>query len=131
MVTSVTKGRAQKLHQKCKIVETYRHDHSLESSWRALSAGTISFLIQPFFGGKYIFWIFLKKNLLKSKKNHLRFHFYFWWCWKAEGGSFRYSVHYLIHHFATRGGGKKQNHKKCHYSLINGQISGHVHVSII
>jgi hypothetical protein len=36
MVTSVTKGRTQKLPQKIKIVETYWHDHS------------------------FIFWIFLK-----------------------------------------------------------------------
>jgi hypothetical protein len=32
MVTSVTKGGIQKLPQKFKIVGTYTHDHSLESS---------------------------------------------------------------------------------------------------
>jgi hypothetical protein len=32
------------------IVEIYWHDHSLESSWGALSVGTISFLTQPFSG---------------------------------------------------------------------------------
>jgi hypothetical protein len=47
MVTSVTKGETQKLHKKFKIVETYWHDHSLESSG-SLSDGTISFSIQPF-----------------------------------------------------------------------------------
>jgi hypothetical protein len=47
LLTSVTKGRTQKLPQKIKIAETYRHDHSLESSWGALSDGTIRFLIQP------------------------------------------------------------------------------------
>jgi hypothetical protein len=46
MVTSVTKSRTQKLSQKIKIVERYWHDHSLESTWGALSDGTISFLIQ-------------------------------------------------------------------------------------
>jgi hypothetical protein len=55
--------RTQKLPKTFKIVKTYMywHDHSLESSWGALSDGTISF--QPFnnFRGKSIFWIFLKK----------------------------------------------------------------------
>jgi hypothetical protein len=45
-----------------KIVETYWHDHSLESSRRALSDGTIIFSIQPF-----ICWFFsLKKSSLKE-----------------------------------------------------------------
>jgi hypothetical protein len=48
MVTSVTKGG--KLPENFKIVGTYWHDHSLESSWGALSDGTISFFIQPFSG---------------------------------------------------------------------------------
>jgi hypothetical protein len=39
------------------IVETYWHDHSLESSWVALSDGTISFLIQ-WVSGKCNFWNF-------------------------------------------------------------------------
>jgi hypothetical protein len=56
MVTSVHKGRTQKLPQKFKIVETYWHDHSLESSCGALSDGTIISSSQSF-------WIFLKKNL--------------------------------------------------------------------
>jgi hypothetical protein len=46
MMTYLTKGRTQKLAQKFKIVKTYWHDHSLESSWKALSDGTISFSIQ-------------------------------------------------------------------------------------
>jgi hypothetical protein len=33
MVTSVTKGGTQKLPKEIKIVKTYLHDHSLESSW--------------------------------------------------------------------------------------------------
>jgi hypothetical protein len=37
MVTSVTKGGTQKLPKTLKIVETYGHDHSLESSWGAVS----------------------------------------------------------------------------------------------
>jgi hypothetical protein len=41
MVTSITK--CWKLPQKFKIVETYWHDHSLESYWGAFSDGTISF----------------------------------------------------------------------------------------
>jgi hypothetical protein len=43
-----------------KIVKTYWHDHSLENSWGALSDGTINSLIQPFQGKWCIFWIFLK-----------------------------------------------------------------------
>jgi hypothetical protein len=51
---------------KFKIVETYRHDHSLESSWGALSDGTI-FAIQIFSWEKCIFWNFLKNfSQLKS-----------------------------------------------------------------
>jgi hypothetical protein len=37
----VTKGGTQKLPKRFQIVETYRHDHSLESSCGALSDGTI------------------------------------------------------------------------------------------
>jgi hypothetical protein len=40
VVTSVTEGGTQKLPKKFKIFETYRHDHSLESSQGALSDGT-------------------------------------------------------------------------------------------
>jgi hypothetical protein len=50
---------------KLKIVDTYRHDHSLERAWGALSGGTISFSIQPFSRKKSIFWIFLKKTSAK------------------------------------------------------------------
>jgi hypothetical protein len=46
MATSVTMGRSQKLPQKFKIIETYWHDHSLESAWEALSDSPISFSIQ-------------------------------------------------------------------------------------
>jgi hypothetical protein len=63
MVTSVTKGGTQKLPKKVKIVETYWHDHSLESSWGALFDGTIIFLFQPFLG-KCLFWNSLKKREL-------------------------------------------------------------------
>jgi hypothetical protein len=49
-----SKSGTQKLPKKFKIVETYGRDHSLESSWRALSDAMISFSIQPF-PGKYIF----------------------------------------------------------------------------
>jgi hypothetical protein len=43
------------LPKKFKIVKTYWHDHSLESSWGALSDGAISFLIQPFSGENAFF----------------------------------------------------------------------------
>jgi hypothetical protein len=44
----------------------------LESSRGALSDGTIGFLIQPFWGEKCIFWIFLlKKTVLKELKMRL------------------------------------------------------------
>jgi hypothetical protein len=66
METSVTNGWIQKLPKKFKIVETYWHDHSLESSGGALDDGTIRFSIQPFLGKKCIFWIFLK-NLQSLK----------------------------------------------------------------
>jgi hypothetical protein len=52
-VTFVTKDGTQKLPQKFNIVETYWHDHSLESSWGALSDGTISFSIHPFWRGAF------------------------------------------------------------------------------
>jgi hypothetical protein len=45
MVMSVTKGGTQKLPKIFKIVETYLHDHSLESSW-----GALRFSIQSFSG---------------------------------------------------------------------------------
>jgi hypothetical protein len=41
MEETETKGRTQKWPKKLKIVETYSHDHSLESSSRAHSDGTI------------------------------------------------------------------------------------------
>jgi hypothetical protein len=44
----VTEGEKQNLPKKFKIVTTYRHDNSLESSCSALSDDTISFKIQPF-----------------------------------------------------------------------------------
>jgi hypothetical protein len=40
----VTKGGTHKLPKKFKIIKTYWHDHSLESSWVALSDGTISLM---------------------------------------------------------------------------------------
>jgi hypothetical protein len=58
---SVTKGGTQKLLKYFKIVESYWHDHSLESSWKALSDGNISCSIQ-FSGNKCNFCIFLKKS---------------------------------------------------------------------
>jgi hypothetical protein len=48
MVTSVTKDGTQKLPKQFRIVVTYWHDHSLESSWGELSDRTISFSIKPF-----------------------------------------------------------------------------------
>jgi hypothetical protein len=53
--TSVTEHGTQKLAKKFKIVETYRHDHSLESSRGALSDGRIGFPIQPFSEEKHLF----------------------------------------------------------------------------
>jgi hypothetical protein len=61
MVTYVTKGGTQKLPQKFKIVETYWHDHSLESCWGGLSDGTISFSIHSFFWEKMHFLNFSEK----------------------------------------------------------------------
>jgi hypothetical protein len=61
MVTSVTKGKIQKLAKKFKIVETYWLEHSLESSWWALSEGTISFSIQLFPGENAFSEFFSKK----------------------------------------------------------------------
>jgi hypothetical protein len=51
----------QKLTQKFMSVETYWHDHSLESSRGALSDSTICFSILKPFLVEFIFWIFLKK----------------------------------------------------------------------
>jgi uncharacterized membrane protein len=70
MMTSVTKGGALKLPKRFKIVATYWHDHSLESSWDALSDGAISFSFHQFPEEKCIFWIFLKNtSFLKELKN--------------------------------------------------------------
>jgi hypothetical protein len=57
---SVTKGRTQKLPKEIQIVKTYWHDHSLESSWVALSDGTITFSIQLFSGEKKKFLNFFQ-----------------------------------------------------------------------
>jgi hypothetical protein len=54
-------GWDTEIAQKIKIVEIYRHDHSLESSWGSHSDGTIRFSFQQFWGDKCIFWTFLKK----------------------------------------------------------------------
>jgi hypothetical protein len=51
----------KKLPQKFRIMETYWHDHSLESSWEALSDGAISCSIQFVLWGELIFWILLKR----------------------------------------------------------------------
>jgi hypothetical protein len=59
MVTYVNKH----CQKKFKNVETYRHDHSLESTREALSDGAISFSTQFSWGNKSIFWILLKKHL--------------------------------------------------------------------
>jgi hypothetical protein len=61
--TSVTMSGTQKSRKQFKIVWTYWHDHSLESSWGALSDGTIGFPIQLFFGGKIAFSEFFTKHL--------------------------------------------------------------------
>jgi hypothetical protein len=55
-------GRDTEIAKKCNIVRTYWHGHSLESTWGALSDGTINFSIQPFFGENAIS-IFFSKNL--------------------------------------------------------------------
>jgi hypothetical protein len=70
-------GVKQKLPPKFKIVETYGHDHSLESHvLRSISEGTISFLIKPFQGGgEYISRIFHKKPVLKSINGYRVFSF--------------------------------------------------------
>jgi hypothetical protein len=52
-----------------KIVGTYWHDHSLEHTWGALSNGTISFLIQLFWGG-INFLNFYKKTSTFIELNH-------------------------------------------------------------
>jgi hypothetical protein len=51
---------------KIEIVETYRHDHSLESSGGALSDSTIRFLIQPFLGEMHYLNLLPKSSVLKS-----------------------------------------------------------------
>jgi hypothetical protein len=60
-----------KLPKALKIVGNYWHNRSLESSWGALSDGTISFPIHPYLGEKCIYWIFLKKP--QSCKKGLNF----------------------------------------------------------
>jgi hypothetical protein len=75
MVASVTKGGTHKLYKRfIKIVETYWHDHSLESSWGALSDGTICFSIQfqPFNSN------FLGKNADKINLGLVMFHSEIW-----------------------------------------------------
>jgi hypothetical protein len=52
-------GQEKEIAPKFKIVVTYWHDHSLESSWGAFSDGTISFSIQPL----HIFWASVLKEL--------------------------------------------------------------------
>jgi hypothetical protein len=44
-----------------RLSESYLHDHSLESSWGALSEGTIVF-DSTIFEGKCVFSLFLKKT---------------------------------------------------------------------
>jgi hypothetical protein len=60
MVNFVTKGRTQKLPKIFKIVEIYWHNHSLKSSWGALSDVN-------HFLGENVFSEFFSKNL--SLKN--------------------------------------------------------------
>jgi hypothetical protein len=67
MVTSVTKGRTEKLPKTVQIVETYCHDHSLESTWEALSDGTISFSILPSSGNAFSDFYFLKQPQFKRQ----------------------------------------------------------------
>jgi hypothetical protein len=55
-------GGTQKL-SKNKIIETYWHDHSLESSWGALSDGTIILFDSTILGGKMHFLNFSHKTL--------------------------------------------------------------------
>jgi hypothetical protein len=49
------RGTQKSCPKKCRIVETYWHDHSLESSWGALSDGTIT-LRQPFRGNVHFLY---------------------------------------------------------------------------
>jgi hypothetical protein len=68
MVTEVTKDGTQKLPKICKTVDTYRYDHSLESSWGALSDRTVSFSIQ--FEGTMHFLNFSQKPSVLKSRNH-------------------------------------------------------------
>jgi hypothetical protein len=62
MATSDTKGGTQKFPKQFKIVKTYGHDHSLESSRGALSDGTTSFSSN--FWEKMHFLNFSQKTML-------------------------------------------------------------------
>jgi hypothetical protein len=66
-------GETQKLAQKFKIVETYWHGHSLESSWGALSDGTISFSIKLFWGKMHFLNFTQKTSVLKELRICLSF----------------------------------------------------------
>jgi hypothetical protein len=59
------------IDKKLKIFETYRHDHSLESSGEALSDVTMSFAINPFQGKKIYFLNFSKKPQSLMRLNPL------------------------------------------------------------
>jgi hypothetical protein len=77
MVTSV-QGRDTEIAQKylSLLIETYWHDHSLESS-----DGTISFSIHPFWGEKLHFQNFSKKTSFSEnvswEGDQINFHDYF------------------------------------------------------
>jgi hypothetical protein len=59
-----------------KIVETYWYDHSLESSWGALSDGTISILIPPFWEKMHFLNLSKKTSVLRvsllDREHHFR-----------------------------------------------------------
>jgi hypothetical protein len=63
MVTSVTKCGTQKLPKIVEIVETYRHDHSLESSCGALSDGTRRYSIRFISGEEIAFSTYFSNKL--------------------------------------------------------------------
>jgi hypothetical protein len=66
-ILSVTKGGTQKLHKNVKIVETYRHDHSLESCGGAVSDCTVKFFDSTISGNAF----FSKKPLSLIDVNSL------------------------------------------------------------
>jgi hypothetical protein len=65
-------GRDTEIDPKFKIVITYWHDHSLKSSWGALSDGTIHFSIQQFSEEKNALYFSEKTSVLKDLRFFLQ-----------------------------------------------------------